>query len=285
MLQMLAALKKRNRFAQYTAGSSLFYDRRGPGANKRKVVDFFMKSRGSPAAYNCHTFFVDFFGSTAIRAMMDGDVSDVHLINVMRNPVQRYKSRFFFNVDPKSRPPGKALAEQRKRAADPCGCADMSFNDCVSQAAATNSSCSKNADLSHKASNILHFLSQNDFEQYQKVSCNPSAAAPLVRKAMAHMEEYTVVGLTERMGETMALLEERLPGVFAGATMRFANGKVNNHTHVTHIPKHILSQGPLVSAETEAILRDNPCNKGEFALWEHAKLLFHNATGLDVADL
>jgi len=284
MLGILDALQRRNGFAHYHAGSELYYARSGPGANEAKAVDFFTTTRGVPAIYDCHTFFVDFFGSQAIRARMGGDVSDVQLINVMRNPVQRYRSRFYYLVDPVSRNPQEAAVAQRKREADPCGCANTSFNDCISLAA-TNSSCNINADISRKASNLMYFLSYEDYTQYKKVSCRPAAAAHLVRKAMAHMEEYTVIGLTDRMHETMELLEERIPAVFLGAAKLFAKGAVGNHARKTQVPDHILAQGPLVSAETEAILRANPCNEGEFALWDHAKWLFHQATGVDVSGL
>eukprot|EP00873_Tetraselmis_striata_P003243 jgi/Tetstr1/423507/TSEL_014183.t1 len=283
MLDMLNALQKRNGFTHFHAKHEMYYDRLGRGWNEATALDFFKQSRSSPAVYDCHTFFVDFFPSPAIRERMNGDVSDFYLINVFRNPVQRYRSRYYYSVDPVSKGP-TAFIKQRAREADPCGCAGLSFNDCVAQAAAANSSCSNNADLSRKASNILYFLSQDDFTAYQNVSCNPVASAHLVRKAMAHMEKYAVIGLTERMHDTMALLEQRLPAVFAGAVERLDKGFVSP-ARVTQIPGHILAQGPLVSAETEAILRANPCNQGEFALWEHAKWLFHRATGVDVSGL
>eukprot|EP00873_Tetraselmis_striata_P010963 jgi/Tetstr1/431227/TSEL_020938.t1 len=127
----------------------------------------------------------------------------------------------------------EAAVAQRKREADPCGCANTSFNDCISLAA-TNSSCNINADISRKASNLMYFLSYEDYTQYKKL---------------------------------------------------FAKGAVGNHARKTQVPDHILAQGPLVSAETEAILRANPCNEGEFALWDHAKWLFHQATGVDVSGL
>lgn len=286
VLRLLAALQTRNGFKHFHGEKPMQYDRLRPGWNEEKAADFFLTSRGSPAVYDCHTYFVDFFGSSAVRARLNGDVSDVHYINVLRNPIQRYRSLFYYRIDPVTRRREWALAELQRRREDPCGCADISFNDCVSRAAAPRSNCSAFLNLSQdKPSNVKYFLTQKDYEMYKRVSCNPAAAAPLVRKALAHMEEYTVIGLTDRMHETVALLEERLPAVFAGAAERYASDQHTKRSHVTHISDHVVAQGPLVSAATDAILRASPCNAGEFALWEHAKQLFHSATGVDVGDL
>mmetsp|Transcript_21078 Transcript_21078/g.55043 ORF Transcript_21078/g.55043 Transcript_21078/m.55043 type:complete len:360 (-) Transcript_21078:124-1203(-) len=294
---LIYRLRKQNGYLQKAAPPDMYFDHPGRGANEDAVVALFDAARraGKPAIYDVHSHFIDFIMSPEKRERLAGEVSDVHYINVLRNPVERYRSHWYFQTDPVSFRPEKAAVNlQRARLKDAktgCGCADISFNECIEQAHVKG--CDKlweqgnpehnPLNLSRRAgSQVQFFLSDQDCEAYFAVSCKPGFAAPFVIKAMAHMEEYTVIGLTERMKETVELLEARLPAIFEGASQLYAN---MTPARVTRVHPNIAAAGPLVSERTEAILRGNPCNAGEFMLWEHAKRLFHDATGLDVSHL
>mmetsp|Transcript_25869 Transcript_25869/g.65216 ORF Transcript_25869/g.65216 Transcript_25869/m.65216 type:complete len:343 (-) Transcript_25869:182-1210(-) len=283
VLGLIASLQKQNGFTHVHKLQDFYWDRPGPAANEQAVAELFNTARaaGEPAAYDCHTYFIDFFGSPAVRARLGGDVSDVHFINVLRNPSQRMRSLFYYAVDPVARGGERAEQIQRRRRADPCGCGDISYNECIEQAHTTN--CSAGTNIATRGrSAVRHFLTAEDSAAYHKTECTVEARAPLVLKAMANMQLYTVIGLAERMDDTVKLLEARLPAVFRGASHRLA---MRGRDRVTTVPFKFSTQGPLVSSKADAILRANPCNMGEYAIWEHAKRLFHNATGVDVRGL
>mmetsp|Transcript_22893 Transcript_22893/g.57414 ORF Transcript_22893/g.57414 Transcript_22893/m.57414 type:complete len:353 (-) Transcript_22893:356-1414(-) len=276
---LVSFLRRRNKFELLY--DTQYYTRQ---RNQETAARLFRNARkaGRPALYICHTFYLDF------QALPRGAISDVLYINVIRNPIQRYRSAWNYMIDPVARGGGqewgrKAVAlETQRRQADPCGCANVSFDECMEQAHISN--CSANADISKRlwSNTMVYFLSEQDSEAYEVVNCNPKAAAPLVEKALANMDKYAVIGLTERMQETLGLLEARLPAVFAGAVNAYQSRnkpRYNQGGSAKSAPE------PGLSAAAEAILRDNPCNAGEFALWEHAKQLFHTATGVNVSGL
>ena len=76
----------------------------------------------------------------------------------------------------------------------------------------------------------------------------------------------------------MRLLEERLPAVFGGVLQAF-DGQAATAVRATRSGSRALGN------TTREFLQSNPCNAGEFSLWAHAKQLFSQAAGMDVADL
>lgn len=125
---------------------------------------------------------------------------DVAWINLLRDPVSRTMSGYYYKVDPNSR--GKTLATEalRQQKSDPkCGCFKREFDTCVRQR--RRQGCP--LEMSSAAS---YFCAPNE------QGCDSDLA---INRAD---ERYTFVGLTEEYVRSVSALEALLPSWFNGAS-------------------------------------------------------------------
>ena len=180
--------------------------------------------------------------------------------------------RYNYHIDVNIRGAAAEL-EIKRREERRCGCAGLSFSRCVE--AARSSGCVENEMLfPHAQGTAAHFLARSDYREFTKSRCDPEAAAKWIERAKRNMDKYTVIGLVERMEDSLRLLERRIPRVFLGAARHYSTQPRSARRETT---KHQGKDSTAVSPEAERILRSSDCNAMEFAIWEHAKHLFERA--------
>ena len=131
---------------------------------------------------------------------------DVAWINMLRDPVSRTMSGYYYKVDPASR--GKTLASEalRQQKSDPkCGCFKREFDSCVRQR--RNKNCP--LDMSSAASYF----------------CSPDEVCSIELAHARATSRYAFVALSDEMVRSVASLEAILPSWFAGASELFGEMK------------------------------------------------------------
>jgi len=180
-------------------------------------------------------------------------------INMVREPIDRLASQFYFQVDPVSRNAKSARKElQRRKKKGICGCAALDINACI-RAKIANS-----CELSFVSPQYHFFCSSN---LSGRTVCNPE-------QALQHMANgFDFIGITECMNSSIAALEHKFQSFFSGAPQIWHNmarkrvsAKVNKLTRVAKAR---------VSAESRILLRKYwPPYNGELALYNLALQLF-----------
>lgn len=124
--------------------------------------------------------------------------------NVVRDPVEKMASEYYYRVDPLARSSKLAHEELRQREADPlCGCAWLEFDACVRLKSANGCNIAM-------PSQMAYFC--EPWEQDTLGACTLELAI----RRLEH--SYAVVGLTEESELTVRLLEARLPRWFRNAS-------------------------------------------------------------------
>lgn len=144
--------------------------------------------------------------------------------NVVRDPVERMASLYYYEVDPMRG--GRAVAALREREADPrCGCARLEFDACVRMRAANGCEIRMPAQMGY-------------FCEHGEERTPGACKLELAIRRLEH--SYAVVGLTEESELTVRLLESRLPRWFGNASARaqsaqraWSTPKVNKMTNTT----------------------------------------------------
>lgn len=168
-------------------------------------------------------------------------------INIARHPLNQTQSHFYYMVDPMR----GELANRTKaiREKDPCGCADMTFGECVRTA--RERGCERENLQLHQ--DLLRYLcgygpecEQDTEERYQ------IARARLQRR-------YLFVGLTEHLELSAKALERLLPDYFHGAAALI---------HADEVRHKVTSPYTHLTAEEAQLLLEYPGNKYVLKLWE-----------------
>ena len=128
---------------------------------------------------------------------------------------------------------------------------------------------------------VAHFLTQQDYQEFAMARCTP-AALGWIEKAKRNMDLYTVIGIVERMEESLRLLERRIPAIFSGVVHHYVNQPRSAYRGTTSSNDE---GGASVTDKAQMILRSNPCNDGEFALWDYARKLFMRSVSKEYIDL
>jgi len=124
--------------------------------------------------------------------------------NVVRDPVEKMASEYYYQVDPVARSSKLAHEGLRQREADPlCGCARLEFDACVRLKVANGCNISMPSQMA--------FFCE-PWEEHTRGSCTLELAI----RRLEH--SYAVVGLTEESKLTVRLLEARLPRWFRNAS-------------------------------------------------------------------
>jgi hypothetical protein len=181
---------------------------------------------------------------------------DVAWINLLRDPVSRTMSGYYYKVDPVARGEGpvkEALVElqQEKK----CGCFKREFDMCVRQR--RNKNCP--LDMSSAASYF----------------CSPDEACSIELAHARATSRYAFVALAEEMVRSVASLEATLPSWFAGASELFSEMKDQNMVATTERnPLTGTTMEGCVSNAAKHMLLEVETNRYELDFFEEIKDLF-----------
>ena len=126
-----------------------------------------------------------------------GAATNLTWINVVREPIERWKSMYYYEVSVAVRGSKAALAEKMRAKDRQCGCAKLEFHECI--------------ELRYKHNCSMGLPSQISYFCETQERCTPELAMTRVNSS------YLFVGLTEELTTTVALLEQMLPHFFRGA--------------------------------------------------------------------
>ena len=128
---------------------------------------------------------------------------DLAWINVVREPIDREQSLFYYFVDPVARKSFKANASLAARRRDMrCGYAGLEFDACIRLRHA------RGCPLGCTAGQMSAF-------------CAPSASSCSLLEAAAALDDYLFVGLMEEYDLTVRVFEALLPQFFEGASATY----------------------------------------------------------------
>jgi hypothetical protein len=181
---------------------------------------------------------------------------DVAWINLLRDPVARTMSGYYYKVDPAARGEGpvkEALQElqQEKK----CGCFKREFDMCVRQR--RNKNCP--LDMSSAASYF----------------CSPDEACSIELAHARATSRYAFVALADEMVRSVASLEAILPSWFAGASELFSEMKDTNMASTTERnPLTGTTMEGCVSNAAKHMLLEVETNRYELDFFEEIKDLF-----------
>ena len=196
-------------------------------------------------------------------------------INVVREPIARMNSQYYFIMDP-SKGTGRVRpawrAEVKKKIAaqerDPtCGCAYLEFDACVRKKHAANctDACSFQTLLQYH-----FFCTARDFGS---TDCTLDEAIQNLRS------RYVFVGLTEELGLALAALEKMLPDFFGGASAASTQSRQERVTLLNN-PITNTTQAGAVSSVVRQMLSKCPRYANELVFYQEAKRLFWRRVGL-----
>lgn len=132
------------------------------------------------------------------------------MIDVVREPVDRYHSHWTYLINPNARPTKEAAErEMQKRNSHRCGCGNgTTFDECI--LAASRDGCPQNAQLPPM---LVEWMCG------QAEDCIDPLSSKALQRAIENVKnEYLFVGLTEHIWITMQALEKLAPRFMQGST-------------------------------------------------------------------
>ena len=252
MLHLLGRLRTQNEF--YLANDNSYH----PGKTSLRNTLETLKN-GSVYVNHC-----GFLAATS---------SNYIWINVVREPVSRMQSVFYYAVDSLHRGDAAVAMLQQRKEEGTCGCASLEFDACVRLRNAT-AECTIHVEEQFRyfceprdcigpKCNEPSFLSES--------GCNASVAWRHVR------DTYAMVGLTDEMRLVVVLLEDMFPRWFRGASLlvsRRTHGgekkrKAAGYNSLTHTQRT-----GCVSDTALAILRETDNYRAEEEFYQRVKERF-----------
>ncbi|XP_071096729.1 heparan sulfate 2-O-sulfotransferase 1-like [Haliotis cracherodii] len=175
----------------------------------RLITNITSWTEKKPALYHGHVAFIDFSSLGLLKKPI--------YINMVRNPLDRLVSHYYFlrygdDVNP---------AKERKHTGD-----NETFDECVSRNG-------EGCDLKHLWLQIPFFCGQS-------AQCwVPGSKWALEQAKHNLVHHYLVVGVTEELGDFIAVLEATLPRMFLGAVQLFNSGSMSHRRKTTKkiVPK------------------------------------------------
>ena len=232
MLSILAALSKTNNFQ---------LENHGDFSPSKSVMAQQLGSLQNDAVYVNHAHF------------LNGTASDLIWINVVREPVQRWSSLFYYEVDVSLRGQ-RAAIELANRAKDTrCGCAGLEFYECI--------------EMRHHHNCSLKVPWQMTAFCELGERCSRELATARVHAS------YLLIGLTEELEMTIKVLEKMLPRFFRGVT----NLSTNGSPRATHLSNELTntSLNGAIPDRTRKLIEAHSVNyKEEHLFYEDTKRLF-----------
>lgn len=147
--------------------------------------------------------------------------SDFRWISMVRHPVERWVSQYYYTVrDARGKKAIAALVEHGK---DPCGCAYLEFDACIRFRYKNNCSMPLEPQFA--------YFCDVEEESVNPINHNPSCD---VESAIKNLHfGYTFVGLTDHMEESVAALKKVFPRFFSGASKLRKNATIHSRRNRT----------------------------------------------------
>jgi hypothetical protein len=166
-------------------------------------------------------------------------------VNLLREPISRFSSLFYYDVDPISRSAEKAATVLKARERDPCFCARLEFDSCIKSWP--------------KLGCGSRFFSSRAMQSQWDYFCMPSEHRCTVDLAIARMHSrYRAIGIVEEFDLSLSLFERRLPRWFANASYVYARMPASRKSHSTEFTNNFTgtSQAGAISNEARSILHE-----------------------------
>ena len=199
--------------------------------------------------------------------MVRGDES-LAWMNMVREPLDRLASDFYYAVDVGLRG-ARAEAELEARKADPrCGCFALEFDDCVRTMA--ENGCDFDARWPLRATQLTYFCPARDADVTDAAArerCTADLAAARVRS------RYAFVGLVDEFALSVDALEALLPEYFGGAAA-IAPSIPHHPTEIKNPATNTSENGAISSIARRAFKGRWSYYDDEAAFYEAAKRLF-----------
>lgn len=188
--------------------------------------------------------------------------ADYGWINIVREPIERWASYYYYRVDgrPGIQPTGWAEQELAARAADTrCGCYALEFDACIRLRAERN------------CSYLMGGLRQMD------EFCAVDGVCTLSEAIQNLKQRYLVVGLYEELELSIRGFEKLLPTFFKGATNIYLAGEKRSRVTSEFNPLTNTSMTGCISNTARNIIREKWKHlQEELEFYEVAKRLFWN---------
>ena len=189
---------------------------------------------------------------------------DYHWINMVRDPVEKDESSFYYGVSDE-RTKAKLTLQARKDDKK-CGCAYMEYDECIRLR--MKNDCSLKFTLS-ELNYFSHIKPHWDTEN--KVETSGYKADEAFQRIL---HNYRFVGLTEEFALSIKVLEVLEPRFFKGASNVYASHKSTEVTNASPLRNHVTHTymtGAISSAVRSALSHANP---EDVQLYYHVKRLF-----------
>lgn len=182
---------------------------------------------------------------------------DLMWINIVREPLARWSSHFYYSVDPSKREMRAAQSLRQRERDVRCGCARLEFDECIK--------------VRHAHDCKMNMPSQMAFFCEPGANCSRAIAIANVKA------KYALVGLTEELPLTLVLLELLVPRVFKNAT-KAAHSLPQKSKHATSLSNKATNttMNGALSDESRAYIKAKAPNYlDEHLFYEEVKLMFY----------
>ena len=200
-------------------------------------------------------------------------IEDIIWINMVRDPIERQASLYYFQVSPGQ---GRSAIEElhrRDRSVNQCGCMNMEFDDCY-RYYLDNTNCTDKL----KVEPLEKFFA--DAPVNVKVG---SEHFPQDKVYARIRDRYLFVGIVEEWELSVQMFEHLLPRFFKGATAYLKDQPhILNKTPEVNPLTHTTKTGAISTHVRDALKR---YNHDEVLLYERIKRLFWIKIGLAFPDL
>jgi len=201
---LVKLLAKENEFKSYS--SRTYFRRKLSLADEKELVGYIRKQE-TPYFFDRHFYIFD----------MDKYDLKVDLINMVRDPVDRVVSNFYFVRNPSR--------WEKKETVPPDSWFSKNFNKCVLQG---DAECQIGFGVNQQEMQLTYFCGSTS------VCFNTSSRAAL-QKAKKNLEtRYSVVGVMEWFNASLSVLENYLPRWFRGAADNLYRVSRKQYNHVPH---------------------------------------------------
>ena len=188
---------------------------------------------------------------------------DYHWINMMRDPVEKDESSFYYGVSEERGNAREAL--QARKADKQCGCAYMEYDECI------RLRIQHNCTLKFSLSELNYFSHDKLYKDENGVRTSGYKADEAFQRVL---HNYRFVGLTEEFALSIKALEVLEPRFFKNASIIYAERKaaeVKNASPLRNHVTHTYMTGAISSAVRSALSHANP---EDVQLYYHVKRLF-----------
>ena len=191
---------------------------------------------------------------------------DYHWINIVREPIEKDASLFYYQVSPTRGEKNMNHVLETRKANKQCGCAFMEYDACIRLRVENNCS------LEFPDSAFDFFSSEKP--QLDLITGMKTSNHTSDKTFQRVLHEYRFVGLTEELALSIKALEVLEPRFFRNASYVYADLKsseVKNASPQTNKITHTSMTGAISSSVRSVLAHANP---EDIKLYEQVKRLF-----------